>query len=76
MKLAKWGNSYAIRVTAELMQQLKWSPNEELRPVVHGEGELRLVKDRRREEALEKLRKHRIKLPEKYVFDRDEIYGE
>lgn len=76
MKLAKWGNSYAIRVTAELMQQLKWSPNEELRPVVDGEGELRLVKDRRREEALEKLRKHRIKLPEKYVFDRDEIYGE
>lgn len=76
MKLVKWGNSYGVRITTEMMKDLKWSANEELQPLIDGDGELRIVRDRRRQEALQKLRKHRVVLPEKYVFDRDEIYGE
>ena len=74
MKFAKWGNSIAIRVPAEVVARLGISPDEEAQIKVTGEYSFEVTRDRRREEAIEKLRSMRFKLPDDYVFDRDEIY--
>jgi antitoxin component of MazEF toxin-antitoxin module len=75
MKLTKWGNSYGLRIPVDLIQKLKWAPGDEFQVIVSGEDQLLIVPDRSRQQALELFRKHRVKLPERYVFDRDEIYG-
>jgi antitoxin MazE len=75
MRVAKWGNSLAIRLPAEVIETVKWGPGEELQISVVGKDEIRIVRDRRRQRALEKFRKHRVKYDGRFVFDRDEIYG-
>jgi antitoxin MazE len=74
MKLARWGNSLAIRIPAEVVEKLKLEPGEEIEVKVTGDNQFEVSRDRRRQEALEKLRRLRITVPEDYVFDRDEIY--
>ena len=74
MKFAKWGNSIAIRVPADVVAKLGISPDEEAQIRVTGEFSFEVTRDRRREEAIEKLRSMRLKLSDDYVFDRDEIY--
>jgi antitoxin MazE len=74
MKFAKWGNSIAVRIPAEVVAKLGISPNEEVQIKVTGQDSFEVKRDRRREEALAKLRKLRFVLPDDYVFDRDEIY--
>lgn len=74
MKFAKWGNSIAIRVPADVVAKLGISADEEAQIKVTGEHSFEVTRDRRRQEAIEKLRKMRVALPEGYKFDRDEIY--
>jgi antitoxin MazE len=74
MMLAKWGNSLALRIPSDLVQELNLKPGEKVRISRNGEHGFVVERDRSREEALEVFRKHRIVLPEGYVFDRDEIY--
>lgn len=74
MKLAKWGNSLALRIPAEVVEQLKLAPGEELEIKVIGDNRLEISRDRRRQQALEELKKLRFTVPDDYVFDRDEIY--
>jgi antitoxin MazE len=76
MMLAKWGNSLAVRIPSELVEELNLKPGEKVRISRSGEHGFVVERDRSREEALEKLRKLRYTLPEKYVFDRDEIYDQ
>lgn len=74
MKFAKWGNSIAIRIPAEVVTKLGISPNDEALIKMTGEHSFEITRDRKREEALKRLRELRFVLPEDYVFDRDEIY--
>ncbi len=74
MKLAKWGNSLALRIPAEVVEQLKLAPGEELEIKVIGDNRFEISRDRRRQQALEELKKLRFTVPDDYVFDRDEIY--
>jgi antitoxin MazE len=74
LKFAKWGNSIAIRVPAEVVAKLGISPDEEAQIKVTGEHSFEVTRDLRRQQAIEKLRAMRFKLPDDYVFDRDEIY--
>lgn len=74
MKFAKWGNSVAIRVPAEVVAKLRISPNEEAQIKVTGEFSFEITRDRSRQNAIEKLRKLRFVVPDDYVFDRNEIY--
>ena len=76
MVLAKWGNSLAVRIPSELVEELNLKPGEKVRISRSGEHGFVVERDRSREEAMEKLRKLRYTLPEKYVFDRDEIYDQ
>ncbi len=74
MKISKWGNSLAIRIPAEVVEKLGLTPNEEAVVNVTGENSFEVVRDCRRQEAMERLRKMRVELPADFVFDRDEIY--
>jgi antitoxin MazE len=74
MKFAKWGNSIAVRIPADVVAKLGISPNDEAQIKVTGEFSFEVSRDRRREKALEKMRKLRFVVPDNYVFNRDEIY--
>ena len=74
MMLAKWGNSLALRIPSDLVQELNLKPGENVRISRNCEHGFVVERDRSREEALEKLRKLRFTVPTDYVFDRDEIY--
>lgn len=74
MKFAKWGNSIAVRIPAEVVAKLGISPNDEAQIKVTGESSFEVVRDRSREEAIEAIRKLARPLPPGYKFNRDEIY--
>ena len=74
MKFAKWGNSIAVRIPAEVVTKLGISANDEALIKVTGDSSFEITRDRRREDALKRLRELRFVLPDDYVFDRDEIY--
>ena len=72
MMIAKWGNSLAVRIPSEIVEELDLKPGEKVRIQRKGEHGFVVERDRSREEALEVFRKHRVKAPAGYVFDRDE----
>ncbi len=78
MKIAKWGNSLAVRLPKEVVEELGLKENDEVRLVrsadktaltVLPEGE---SEQARREEALKRLMQFRGRMPADYKFDRDE----
>ena len=74
MKFAKWGNSIAVRIPADVVAKLGISPDEEAQIRVTGEHSFEISRDRTRQEAIENMRKLRFVVPDDYVFNRDEIY--
>ena len=74
MKVAKWGNSLAIRIPAEVVEKLGLHENEEAQVRVTGDHSFEVVRDRSRQQALETIRRLRVTVPEGFVFNRDEIY--
>jgi antitoxin MazE len=74
VKFAKWGNSIAVRIPADVVAKLGISPDEEAQIKVTGEYSFEVTRDRRREEAIEKMRKLRFVLPDDYVFNREELH--
>jgi len=74
MKLAKWGNSLAIRIPSEVVEELGLSPNDDAEIHITGKHSFEVVHDRRRQEAIEAVRKLARPLPPGYRFNRDELY--
>lgn len=74
MKFAKWGNSIAVRIPAEVVAKLGISANDEALIKVTGESSFEITRARRREEALKRLRELRFVLPDDYVFNREELH--
>jgi antitoxin MazE len=72
MRIAKWGNSLAIRIPAEVAQALELKEGDEVEVRVAGSRAFDVDRDRRRERALERLKQFRWKLPPDWKFDRDE----
>jgi antitoxin MazE len=72
VKIAKWGNSLAVRIPKDVAESLALKQGDEvaLRPVPGGIVEI--GRPLSREQALERLRAFRGRLPEDYRFDRDE----
>jgi antitoxin MazE len=72
MQVAKWGNSLAVRLPAAVVEALKLKEGDQIEIRVAGEREFEVSRDRRRQEALEGLRKLRRPLPADFKFDREE----
>lgn len=71
MQIAKWGNSLAVRLPADVVRALGLKEGDQIE-VVADRKQLTISRDRKREEALETLRKFRGMLPAGYKFDREE----
>ena len=72
MRVAKWGNSLAVRLPRQLVDSLRLKPGDELMIVDATPQRLGLAKDERRKHALDNVRARGWKLPPDYRFDRDE----
>ena len=72
MRVAKWGNSLAIRIPAEVVEVLELKEGDEVEVRVAGARSFDVDRDRRRERAMERIRAARWKLPPDWKFDRDE----
>jgi len=72
MRVAKWGNSLAIRLPKNLIEALSLKAGDELEIVDATRQRLAVAKDERRKKALENMRARHWTLPAGYRFDRDE----
>jgi len=72
MRVAKWGNSLAVRLPDTVVKSLKLKSGDEIEIVITGDLVFGVERDRTRERALERLRALRTPLPKGFRFDRDE----
>lgn len=72
MKVAKWGNSMAIRIPKDVADALGLTLGDEVELEAGRVGVLRLNRQMTREEALANLRRFRGTMPADFKFDREE----
>ncbi len=73
MQVAKWGNSLAVRLPAELVRELGLKEGDRI-DLVPGDGALGVVRQPRADEVLEGLRRFRGRLPGGGRLSRDEAH--
>ena len=71
MRVAKWGNSLAVRLPKALVDNLDLKAGDEVQVVAKAPGELVVGRDLRRQRAVERMRRRAWALPDGYVFDRN-----
>ena len=72
MKVAKWGNSLAVRLPVSLVEAQGIGEGDEIELIPKGNGKFEVSPDERRRQALEEMRRLSVPLPEGYKFDREE----
>lgn len=72
MKVAKWGNSLAVRLPAPLVQEQRIREGDEIELIPKGKKKFEVSLDERRRKALERMRALAVPLPPGYKFDREE----
>ena len=72
MKVAKWGNSLAIRLPVAVAEALELKEGDEVELDPIGRRRLNIRRKLSKEEAIEELRKLRGTVPSDFKFDRDE----
>jgi antitoxin MazE len=75
MRVAKWGNSLAVRLPEAIVKVLKLKSGDEIEIVASGARRFEIGRDRTKEKALERLRTLTKPLPKGSRFDRDEANG-
>lgn len=72
MRVAKWGNSLAVRLPASVVESLGLKEGDELEVELGDRDRFGVRRKLTREEALERLRSFRGRIPADFRFDRDE----
>ena len=73
MQVAKWGNSLAVRIPADVVRELGLKEGDEIQLRALSSGEVGvLTEQQRREEAIARIRAMARPFPEDYKFDREE----
>jgi len=72
MKVAKWGNSLAVRLPLVIVEALQLKEGDEVEIHLRGDREFGIDRDNRRLRALERLRALQVDFPPDFKFDRDE----
>jgi antitoxin MazE len=73
MQVAKWGNSLAIRIPADVIRTLGLKEGDEVEIRALDKRALAVITEKqRREAALERMREMARPLPSGYKFDREE----
>ena len=74
MRVAKWGNSLAIRLPDVVVKALHLKTGDDIEVVVNGTRQFEIRKDRSREKALKKLQTLKKPLPKGFRFDREDAH--
>ena len=72
MRVAKWGNSLAIRLPAAVVEALRLRAGDEIEIHIAGARQLGVARKPGRAELLKRLRAFRGRRPADFKFDRDE----
>ena len=72
MKVAKWGNSLAVRLPAAMVEALDLQVGDEVELQATTPGRFQIVARPSTLALIEKLREYRGSLPDDFKFDRDE----
>ena len=72
MRVAKWGNSLAIRVPSSVAAALELKEGDEVTVRLAGTRAFEIERDESRDRAFERIRASRWKLPPDWKFDRDD----
>jgi antitoxin MazE len=72
MRVAKWGNSLAVRLPAAVVETLGLQEGDEVEIVIAGAQRFEIGRDDTRAKALARLKGLRRPLPKGFRFDRDE----
>jgi antitoxin MazE len=70
MKVAKWGNSLAIRLPAAVVEIMDLKEGDDIDVRVAGTGALEIERSKGLEDMLARLRKFRGIVPKDFKFDR------
>lgn len=73
MQIAKWGNSLAVRLPAELVRELGLREGDQI-DLVKGDGQFGVRRLPRADEVLRDLRQFRGKLPTAERLSRDDAH--
>lgn len=74
MRVARWGNSLAVRLPQAVVEELELREGDDIDLVPAGERRLDVLRDRRKEELIARMEALSRPLPPDYKFNRDEIY--
>lgn len=72
MRIAKWGNSLAVRLPQAVVEALRLKEGDDIEITVAGSHRFSVGRDRKREEALQRLRALKRPLPPGFKFVREE----
>lgn len=72
LRLAKWGNSLAIRLPKQLIDDLELKEGDEIELIRAGEHRFAVERRDRAAEFLRSMQEFRFPLPADYKFDRDD----
>lgn len=72
MRVAKWGNSLAVRIPARVAEAMGLKEGDEINVRVATKGELELTAKPDLETMLARVRKLRGRIPANFKFDREE----
>jgi antitoxin MazE len=72
MRVAKWGNSLAIRLPAAVVEALELEEGDEIEIHVADARQFAVARKPDHGELLKRLRAFRSRLPADFKFDRDE----
>jgi len=72
MRVAKWGNSLAVRLPAAVVEALERREGDEIEIRIVGSSQVGVARTAGRDDLLKRLRVFRCRLPADFKFDRDE----
>src|SRR5215471_3972185 len=72
MQVSRWGNSLAIRIPNAVVEALQLKEGDDVEVTVAGLRRLSVDRDRKREKALETLRRLARPFPPGWRFDRED----
>ncbi len=74
MQVAKWGNSLAVRIPADVARQLGLKEGDEIHLESLGNDRFAIVSENQRQRVVaESFREFRGMVPDDFAFDRDQI---
>jgi len=74
MQVAKWGNSLAVRLPADVVKALDLHAGDDIEIVISDDRRFEVRANPRRTQAIDKLRALRVPLPDGFIFDRAEAH--